>query len=1261
MEQLMTKITWKRIRSLRTFSKAALTMLLMLLMLQSSVPAQTGSSSLRGIVLDPQGQAVAGANITLTHVETNATRKQTTNEKGNYSFDLLTPGNYRLEVEATGFKKAVVSNIRALVDKPTTTDVQMEVGALTESVSVSAGASEVLLNKQDATIGNTFSSQQITQLPIESRNVVALLSLQPGVTPDGYVAGSRADQANVTLDGVDVNEQQSGLNNIALEQDVQEAFASVLRVTPDSIEEFRVTTTNPNAAQGRSSGAQVSLVTKSGTNQFHGSVYEFHRNTVTSANDFFNNQNGLPTPKLLRNLFGFSVGGPIKKDRLFFFYNYEGRRDASEEAAGPRTVPLASLGRGEVRYINDSGGVSSLNLNQLNQIYSTVGINPASVAVFADAAQRYPANDFTVGDGLNTGGFRFNASTPLKWNTHIARLDYNVTSDAKHVVFLRGNYQEDTINFAPRFPDTPSPRVWNHPTGLAVGHNWVISNSLVNNFRYGLTREAFSHQGDASQNSIDFREVFQPLSFDRTLNRTTPVHNFTDDLSWTKGSHTLQFGGNVRLIRNSRGSNSSSFDSARLNLFFYEDAGGSVLDPFFNADVPAVDSGFETNLGHALVALIGRYSQYAGNFNFDGAGNPQPVGESVKRSFATQEYEGYVQDVWRWKPSLTITAGLRYGVSRPVYEVNGFQAQPTVSLGKFFEQRKAGAAAGKPFNELITLDKSGPANGKRGFYDWDLNNFQPRIAVAWSPNFKKGFLRKAFGGEGDFVIRGGFAIVNDYFGEELAVRFDLNNTLGFSSSQEIAAETFNITDNPGPRFTGFNQDIRSLPMINVPSKLVFPLTHEADGDTRIEAGLDDSLITPTHYSWNVSAGRKLRGGLFVEAAYIGRKARNLLVGRDVMALNNLVDPKSGMDWYTAAGVLAKLREASTPINQVGPIPYFENLFPNFVRPAGLTVSQGVYRRIARGAVGGIDSDWTSLQLRLDDQSILGPNVFYHPQYAALSTFSTIGSSDYHAATLSIRQRYHNSLMFDFNYTLSKSMDDASGLQTGSLFGSTFILNPLRPEDNRAVSDFDIRHIINANGQWQIPVGHGRKFLSNSKGFVNAFIGGWDLNAIYRWNSARPIYCDTFACSAPYDAGQWATNWNVQSNGVRLIPIDGTTTKTSTDGTPNLFRDPVQAYRSFRNARAGETGDRNVLRGQSYVALDMSLNKSFNMPWSETHKLQFRWEVFNVTNTQRMGGLADIGLDIDPQLSNSTPTPGFGSYVSIQGTPRVMQFGLRYTF
>ncbi|HKS41974.1 MAG TPA: hypothetical protein VJX74_15270, partial [Blastocatellia bacterium] len=650
----------------------------------------------------------------------------------------------------------------------------------------------------------------------------------------------------------------------------------------------------------------------------------------------------------------------------------------------------------------------------------------------------------------------------------------------------------------------------------------------------------------------------------------------------------------------------------------------------------------------------GRYSEYTASFNFDRDGSILPVGQGIGRTFATEEYDFYFQDTWKFSTSLTFTLGLRYGLSKPVYEANGLQVKPTVSLGDYFEQRKAGAALGKPFNELITVDLAGPANGRPGFYEWDKNNFQPRVAVAWSPNFKNGFLRKAFGAEGDAVFRGGFAMTNDHIGQQLAVQFDLNNTLGFSSAQTVAAETFNVTDNPAPRFTGFGQDVRSLPLISVPGKLTFPLQTPADEAARIESSLDDTIITPSNYSWNFTYERKLRGGLLVQASYIGRLARNLLVTRDIMALNNLVDPKTGVDWYTAAGQLANFREKGTAITAVPKIPYFENLFPDFRVTVGgvlLTATQTAYRRIARSSVGGRDNDWTTLQLLLDDASVVGPNVFYQPQYAALSTFSTVGNSDYHAGTLSIRERFKDQLTLDFNYTFSKSIDDASGLQNSGAYGSAFILNPLRPGDNRAISDFDARHIININSLWQLPVGRGRAFGSGMSGFVDAFLGGWQLTNIFRWNSGLPV-------QTPFDAAQWATNWNVQSNGIRLVPIESSPNKSNV----NLFEDPVAAYRSFRNARPGETGDRNVLRLPGYIALDMGLDKTFKLPW-EGHSIQFRWEVFNVTNTQRLGILpitrSSLGLDIDPQLGE--PPPNWGTFTGIQGAPRVMQFGIKYQF
>jgi hypothetical protein len=1244
----------------------------MVLSLCAGALGQSGTSSVHGTVLDPQGQVITGATVSLTNSERSFLRTQKSNASGGYLFTAVPPGVYRVQAEAPGFKKLSIEEVRALVDTPSIVDLQLEIGEISESVTVTAEGAETRINTQDATIGNNFDTSQIAQFPLEARNVVSLLSVQPGVTPDGYVTGSRADQANVTLDGIDVNEQQTGLDVVQdLAFDKTEAFAAVLRSTPDSIQEFRVTVTNPNAVQGRSSGAQVSLITKSGTNELHGSLYEFHRNTVTSANDFFNNRTvdpdtgkSIPRPKLIRNLFGGSVGGPIKKDRAFFFYNYEGRRDASQQSV-VRFVPLESLGRGEVRFPNTSGVITTLTTSDLNRLFP-VGLNPAALTVLAEAARKYPANDFTQGDSspalrLNAAGFRFNAPTPLRWNTHIAKLDFNLTADGKHILFVRGNYQQDEIGGVPQFPDTPAPSFWHHPYGFAIGHTWSISPRQINSFRYGLTREAFSNQGDSSDNDITFRFVYDPRRFLRTLSRTTPVHNFTDDFSWVKGNHNIQAGTNIRLISNSRISFSNSFDEAVANPSFYDFSGDVLNQPIEDAGI-VIDPGFRSSVQNAVSAVIGRFSQYSANFNFDKGGNILPLGTGIGRRFATQEYDWYIQDLWRVRPSLTFTLGLRYGLGRPVYETNGLEVKPNVSLGDYFERRKTAAAAGRPLNELIQVDLAGPANGRPGLYNWDKNNFQPRVAVAWSPDFKNSFLSKLFGKQGTSVFRGGFAITTDHIGQQLAVTFDLNNTLGFSSSEQISANTYNVSDRPAPRFTGFSQDIRSLPGITNPGKLTFPLQKPDDEAQRIEFTLDDTLRTPINYSWNVSFGRQLPSGLFFEASYIGRAARKLLAQRDIMALNNLADPKSQTDWYTAMGALTDLRAKNTPISSVQPIPYFQNLFPatlgdTLIGDPALTPTQAVYTLIAREAVDGFNIlDLTFVQLILDDESVLGRNIFFQPQYGALFTWGTLARSDYHAGTFSLRQQYMQGLNWGFNYTLSKSMDNASGLQNSLPYDSSFI-NPLRPEDMRSYSDFDIRHVINGHVLWEFPVGRGKAFLDQLPGFGEAILGGWQLTGVYRWNSGLPAF-------NIFDAAQWATNWNVQSYGVRTRAIESSPTRGGTRE-PNLFSDPKFAYQSFRNARAGETGDRNAFRLPGFVTLDMGLGKSFSMPWSEKHKLQFRWEVFNLTNTQRLKTSIDgytresYGLAIDPNLGE--PSPSFGNFDSIQGTPRVMQFGLRYTW
>ena len=805
-------------------------------------------------------------------------------------------------------------------------DVQLEIGAVSETVDVTSAA-EAAINTSDASLGNSFERKRIVELPLNANNVVGLLSLQPGVSRSGFVNGGRADQSNITLDGVDVNEQQDGLDVIT-----DEAFASVLRVTRDSLQEFRVTTTNPNAEQGRSSGAQVSLVTRSGSNEWHGSLFEIHRNTITTANDFFNNAAGVERPQLLRNIFGGSVGGPIKTDRAFFFFTYEGFREATATSV-VREVPLPTLGQGIVRYRTESGdsdpgcpagtpaGVNCLTPAEIEAAYiaangSSPGINPAGLAVLAGAAQRYPANDSTVGDGLNTSGFRFNAKTPTELNTYIARFDFNLTNS--QTLFVRGNYQNDLVTRAVYFssdcsvagdniqcfPDTPPLTTWNHPKGIAVGHTWTVNNAIVNRFSYGLTRASFTQNGDSNENRVNFRFIFSPAAFARTLRRTTPVHNFVDDVSWVRGNHTFGFGANVRLIRNNRNSLGASFDEAIINPSFYNVSGAVLTDPF---------SDFESSndLRDALASVIGRYSQYSANLVYDASGQLQPVGTPTDRSFATEEYEGYFQDSWRMRPNFTLNYGVRWSTSTPVYERNGLQVVPNVNLTDYFNQRVASSISGIPFTDPITFVLGGKANNAPGYYKQDWNNWAPSVSFAWSPDLGDNWFGKAFGRDGKSVVRGGFRMTYDRIGSALAVNFDLNNLAGFTSARNINANTFDVIDGDlGPQFSGFNPDVRTLPFPGatgpIPTTLNFPLTVASDEDQRIETSLDQGITTPYNYSFNFSYGRELGKGLSFEASYVGRFARKLLASRDIMQLNNIRDPQSGMTYYEAVNQLVDL-------------------------------------------------------------------------------------------------------------------------------------------------------------------------------------------------------------------------------------------------------------------------------------------------------------------------------------------------------------------
>lgn len=1265
MARKFTKVTWLTTVVAFLFS----------IFLVAGVTAQTGTTTVSGSVTDAQGAVVAGATVKLINEGKGYSRTATTNDSGAYTFSSVPPDKYRIEVEAQGFKKLVISDVEALVDKPKEANAALEAGNISEVVNVSGGGLENIVNTTDASLGNNFVSQQILQLPLNARNVANLLSLQPGVTPDGSVVGGRADQANITLDGVDVNNQQNA-----------GAFESVLRVNPDSVDEFRVTTSNPDASKGRSSGAQISLITKSGSNDFHGALYWYHRNTVTTANDWFSNAAGhhtassalvqtgfakvgdpvSPRPALLRNLFGGRLAGPILKDRLFFFYNYEGLREAKSVPV-TRLVPSPSLAAGQIRFLDATGVLRTIGTAQINTFtlggLPVVDVNPAAVGLFASNASRYPMNYPPGGDGLNTGGFRFNAPVPVELNAHTARFDWNVTSDQKHQISFRGNYQQDIIGAAPFFPDTPPTATWSHPYGFVATHTWLIGPNITNRFSYGLTRIAVSFQGDSADPAITFRSVFSPTAFARGLNRTNPTQNITDDLTWIKGNHTFQFGTNIRLIRNDRTNFARAFDNGITNQSAY--AANSVrnsIDQYQTSiGQPVVATAWRTNVAHALTALFGRLSGYGANVNFGVDGALLPANTGIRRIFETKEYDWYFQDSWKIRSNLTLTAGLRYGLSLPVTEIQGYETVPSIVLSDYLKKAEELMLLGQNHRELISVRKAGKSNGLDSIYPLDKNNFQPRVSLAWSPEFSGGLMSKLFGKQTESVFRGGFAITNDYFGNQLATQWDGANTLGFSSTAAINVNTYNITNNPAPPYTGPSMNIRALPNLVLPGSLTFPQTAPVagPGNGKIETSLDQNLVSPVNYSWNFSYGRRLPGNIWIDVAYVARLARNLLIGRDAMMVRDPTDTRSGLTFNQAASILEAQLQAGVPIAQIASIPLFNNLWvPGSLGPLlgcggvpNCTNTQAVYN------YKPLAGDW---QFTVQDLDILtGSRFFFQGQYDSLSAFSTTGTSDYHGAIVSIRQRM-TGVTWDFNYTYSKSLDEASGLQTGGLFGSTFVINAFRPNDQRAYSDFDLRHVVNFNAVWDLPFGRGRRYASNMNKVLNAIIGGWNLSTVYRWDSGYPF-------DGWFDETGWQTNWNIRSylsqrgtgiptTGVFNAAAAACTLPACNPTLPNLFANPDQALAAFRLPYPGETGSRNPIRFPDAHNLDMGLAKSFAMPWKEGHKITIRWEVFNVTNTPYFDNQS-VGL-ADP---SGAAVGRFGQFLNTRNNARIMAFAFRYDF
>jgi hypothetical protein len=1250
------------------------------------------TTSLGGHVTDPSGATVSGASVKLSSPSTGASRSGSTSKSGDFQFSQLTPGRYELSVSFPGFATAEIKAIELLVSQPGTMNVTLEVATSKAEVTVTS-ESQPLLNTTDATIGNAFSGEQVKDLPIEGRNVPDLLSLQPGVTflgrtddntgttsvgnnasdsRSGATNGGRSDQSNITLDGIDVNDINNGY-----------AFTSVLRVTQDSTAEFRVTTSNPNAEEGRSSGAQVALVTKSGTNAIHGAVYAYNRNNLFHANDFFNKQTqiaeGLPnTPlKLIRNVFGADIGGPLRKDRLFYFLNFEGRRDDQGFVSNGDVVPTANFRSGNLQYTcataaqcpatnSSPAGVFQLDATQL-QSMDPQGIGP-STAVEGLFGQYPLPNNPTVGDGLNTEGYSFSYVAKRRYNTYISRLDWHVTGDGKHTVFWRGNLQDDNEPGGPQFPGTPATTTLHTGNkGFAAGYTYLISTALVNSLAFGLTRQAYSSAGLLSGPYVTLQGVSPLTATTSSSSTVVPVYNLTDNLSWTKHGHDLAFGTDIRFISNGSSSNALSYSNA-TGTYQYLNPGsiagsGGAFDPAAYG-FPDVAGNGRSNYDVAVMGLVGIINLGNVTYNNTKEGTSLAVGAPVKRKYRWNEYEGYVQDSWNAFKNLTLTYGLRYSYQQVPAETSGNEvgvcllagascAPGKFSLTDYVNTSGQLAAAGQSVSGAgeLGFPLAGRYNHQPDYWTPDKLDFAPRVAFAFSPSGNSGLLKAIFG-NGQTSIRGGYSLVYDHFGAGITDAFDTQGSYGLSTTLQTSAGSLKIAN--APRFTSVSTVPQSLlpgaPAVGFPGIPV----RSGPASGAIYWSEDSAIKSPYAHLVDLSIARAFHDGGSIEISYVGHFAHRLMEEEDVAMPTNL--QAAGTTYFAAARQMSLMARANggngVDVSTVQPIAYWEQLFgaldgQDIGFGPGFTATQNVYQLYQENlyneanALYALDMADTTTGDGINPNQLYPSNRFYHDQFSALYAWRSIGASNYNSLQAVYRQRFGLGLQADFNYTLSKSLDttsQAERLGPSGGINNAQIFNTWSPNQLYGVSDFDIRQQLNANYVWNLPFGRDQRYGSSISRLANEFIGGWQTTGIIRWTSGLPF--------AVQNGENFPTNYDIQGFATQIAKIPG-----GRGTLQQRFADPAAALAAFDFTLPGDSGTRNPLRGDGYFEIDAGLGKSFAL--TNRLKVKLGVEVFNVSNSVRFDAQSISAIVDNPS--------SFGNATSELTNPRLAQFYGRFDF
>jgi hypothetical protein len=840
----------------------------MLLALPVSLYAQGTTSRVTGTVEDNSGGLVAGATVTLTNEATGISLTTETSETGTYTFDLIQVGNYTVTVEKSGFKKAVSTKNAVNVNQPTTVRVVLEPGEVSAVVTVESSAEQVQTSTS-GNIGSTVEQRTLESLPIvgtRGRNPLDLLNFQPGVVIGGNtggavnVHGSRDRAFNFTLDGIDINESTAGGSNF-----------TPLRPNPDSIQELQIVTSNFTAELGRSSGAQVSLITKSGTNDFHGNIFEYYRSPRFDAKSYPITIAQLPKEQFVQHIFGGSVGGPILKDKMFFFTNLQLLR-AYDTGLVTRTVYTPQARAGLFRYVvgraNAPAGTGTAAVDgggnpTLPNCTGTPATNAPCIASYNIATQapvtidptlagiinKMPLpNNFSTGDGLNTAGFNFASPQHERQYDFVAKFDYKLND--KHLFYVRyakgqQNSLGDSANTGrPVFPDSPNfVDTFRNPENWAFNWRWSPSSVVTNEFIFGISKFRFNFLTPNPDANL-------PFAF---LNPATPNTNFSynargvntrqfiDNLTYLHGSHTFKGGINFRISHHTDDRSNVAGSAIEPVVSLSGTAGGTAgynLPASGNTGINSTDL---TRLQNTIADLLGRVGTVSQAFVLDPA-NPSafaPAGTRWINAAVYHELDFYFQDNWRFRPNLVFDLGLRWEV----------KLHPSVDTRPILVPNQLVKLGAAPTNTLRWVEGD--------LFKNDLGKFLPSVGFAWDP-FKTG----------KTSIRGNYRIASDRIATFLFGSSIFQSTPGNNNGPS------NITfGQSGGLVRNLAPVIAALVPTATPAALRQPPIFGA-GSTSV---IDPDLQFPQIHEWSLSFQREWKRNV-IEVNYIGKHGVHLLGG-----------------------------------------------------------------------------------------------------------------------------------------------------------------------------------------------------------------------------------------------------------------------------------------------------------------------------------------------------------------------------------------------